>query len=57
MQCQLTGFVTWESVVYQLFVVYEQDAGVGFEIDPLGLLDDLQTFYCDIFLISEAEAN
>ena len=43
-------------MVYQFFVVYEQDAGVGFEIDPLGFAHYFQSLDCDVLFICEAEA-
>ena len=43
-------------MVYQFFMVYEQDAGVGFEVDPFGFAHYCQSLDCDVLFIGEAEA-
>ena len=42
--------------MYQFFMVYEQDAGVGFEVDPFGFAHYFQSLNCDVLFIREAEA-
>lgn len=43
--------------VYQLLLVHEQDRRIGFEVDPLGPLDDLQPLDGDVLLVGQAEAD
>lgn len=42
---------------YQLFLVNHENTRVCFEVDPFGLLDDLETGDSDVFLIRKTEAN
>jgi hypothetical protein len=44
-------------ITYQFLFVNEEDAGVGFEVDALGSLDDRETFDSDIGLVCKAEAD
>ena len=41
----------------KLLMVYEQDASIGFKVDPLCFADNLETFYRDVFLVGQTEAN
>lgn len=42
-------------VAHKLCGIDKQDAGVGFEVDPLCLLDKLKTFDSDICLVGKPE--
>lgn len=44
-------------VTHEYALVDEQDCCVGFEVDALGLFDDLQTLDRDVFLVGQAETN
>jgi hypothetical protein len=45
------------AAAYKDGLVHEEDAGVGLEVDPGSLLDDLKAFDGDVRLIRETEAN
>lgn len=42
---------------YQFLLIDQQNAGVGFQVDPLGLSHHLETLDCDVGLVREAEPH
>ena len=54
---QFPGFGEKGKTVYQLFMVYEQDARVGFQVDPLGFAHYFESLDGDVLFVGEAEAD
>jgi hypothetical protein len=44
-------------VAYQDFLLDEQDSGIGFEIDTLGALDDLETLDRHVLLVCQTQSD